>query len=84
MPAPHDGLKTIAHKWHDLAERRLAYYNELYRTGRWRHYFETQEQFAMRMLDVIKAAKTFAKAAGAATPGAEASAGPDSELRPAA
>ncbi len=51
-------LKLTAHRWHELAERRLASYTELYRSGRWRHYY-SQEQFALRMLDVIKAAKTW-------------------------
>ena len=51
-------LDEISVRWRDLAERRLAYYTELYRSGRWQHYY-TRERFAMRMLDVIKAAKTW-------------------------
>ena len=51
-------LLEISVRWSDLAERRLAYYTELYRSGRWQHYY-TRERFAMRMLDVIKAAKTW-------------------------
>jgi uncharacterized repeat protein (TIGR03809 family) len=51
-------LDEISARWRDLAERRLAYYTELYRSGRWQHYY-TRERFAMRMLDVIKAAKTW-------------------------
>jgi hypothetical protein len=54
----------IARKWHALARRRLLYYSELYRSGRWTHYFDSRELFAARMLDVIKAAKTWAKLAG--------------------
>ena len=46
---------AIAQRWHDLAQRRLAYYTELYRSGRWRRYY-TQDRFAVRMLDVIRAA----------------------------
>ena len=57
-------FQEIARKWHDLAERRLAYYSELYRSGRWAHYYESREQFAMRMLDVIRAARAWAKLAG--------------------
>jgi hypothetical protein len=53
----------IALKWHDLAQRRLDHYTELYRTGRWQHYY-TQERFAMRMLDVIEAAKRWRELAG--------------------
>jgi uncharacterized repeat protein (TIGR03809 family) len=53
----------IALKWHDLAQRRLDYYTELYRSGRWRHYY-TQERFAVRMLDVINAARKWRELAG--------------------
>ena len=60
----------IARKWHALAERRLAFYAELYRSGRWTLYYDSREQFARHMLDVIKAAKVWAKLAGE-TPRAE-------------
>lgn len=65
MQTLHGGsrLQEIARKWHDLAERRLDYFTDLYRSGRWRHYY-TQENFAVRMLDVIKAARTWAEIAG--------------------
>lgn len=53
----------IALKWHDLAERRLDYYTELYRSGRYKHYY-TQERFALRMLEVIEAAKQWRVLAG--------------------
>ena len=56
-------LQEIAQRWHGLAEQRLAYYTELYRSGRWKHYY-TQESFAARMLDVIAAAKKWRKLAG--------------------
>ncbi len=56
-------LQEIAHRWHDLAEQRLAYFTELYRSGRWKHYY-TQEAFAARMLDVIEAAKKWRQLAG--------------------
>lgn len=46
-----DDLKR---RWLDLAERRLAYFSELYRCGRWRRYY-TREQFAERVMDVMKA-----------------------------
>ena len=52
-------LERATRQWLELSERRLAYYEELYRSGRWRHYFPTQELFAVRMLDVIKTVKTF-------------------------
>jgi uncharacterized repeat protein (TIGR03809 family) len=60
-------FKQIAQKWHDLAERRLDYYTQLYRSGRWRHYY-TQERFAMRMLDVIEGAKRWRSLAGVPRP----------------
>ena len=47
----------IARKWHALAKRRLLYYSELYRSGRWTHYYATREEFAAHMLDVIRAAQ---------------------------
>jgi hypothetical protein len=66
MPAVQGAPRfdEIACKWHDLAERRLAYFSELYRSGRWTHYYATREHFAIRMLDVIKAAKAWRKLAG--------------------
>lgn len=69
----------IARKWHALAQRRLLYYSELYRSGRWTHYYPSREQFAARMLDVIRAANAWARLAGAqpATPARD-------DLRPAA
>ena len=51
-------LEKVTRKWLDLAERRLASYEELYRSGRWRHYYPTEALFAVRMLDVIKVVKT--------------------------
>jgi len=72
-------LDAIARKWSDLAQRRLDYYVELYRSGRWRHYY-TEETLALRMLDVIKAARAWAELGPArqdARPGKD-------DLRPAA
>ena len=54
----------MARKWHALAQRRLLHYSELYRSGRWTHYFASREAFAARMLDVIRAAKAGAQLAG--------------------
>ena len=56
-------LDAIALKWHDLAQRRLDHYTELYRSGRWQRYY-TQERFAIRMLDVINAARQWRELAG--------------------
>ena len=87
MPAVHDGqqFEDMARRWHALAERRLAHYDELYRSGRWRHYYASQEQFAARMLDVIRATKIWAGLA-AKRPAAKTSHAPthSNGLRPAA
>lgn len=83
MPAKPSGphLQDVARRWHDLAERRLAYFIELYRSGRWKHYY-TRESFAMRMHDVIKAARVWDELAGPAR--AQQAAAQDDVLRPAA
>ncbi len=67
MPAPPSGphLQNVARQWHALAERRLAYFVGLYHSGRWQHYY-TRERFALRMLDVIKAARVWSELAGQA------------------
>ncbi|MPZ56974.1 MAG: TIGR03809 family protein [Rhizobiales bacterium] len=52
----------VAKKWRDLAERRCAHFVELYRSGRWTHYY-TEEQFLARMREVIHAADTWAQIA---------------------
>lgn len=84
MPTTQAGpdLKAIARRWHDLAERRLACYEEIYRSGRWQHYFETREDFARRMLEVIAVAKNFRRLAG--LPVVPAPTPVPDELRPAA
>jgi uncharacterized repeat protein (TIGR03809 family) len=51
-------LDEISLKWRDLAQRRLDYFTELYRSGRWTHYY-TAEAFTERMRDVVKAAKAW-------------------------
>lgn len=61
-------IEITARQWHALAERRLAAYIELYRSGRWRHYYGSQQEFAARMLDVIKVAKAFRELSGAPDP----------------
>jgi hypothetical protein len=77
-------LKDIARRWHDLAERRLAAYNELYRSGRWKHYYPSQEQFAARMLEVIRVARAYHKIAGDPAPAAPRQDPRAAPLRPAA
>jgi uncharacterized repeat protein (TIGR03809 family) len=64
MPAVQGGLRLdeISRKWRDLADRRLAYFTELYRSGRWKHYY-SQDEFVARMRDVVKAAKVWSNLA---------------------
>ena len=49
----------VAQKWRELAERRRAHFVDLYRSGRWRHYY-TEEQFLVRMREVVQAAEAWA------------------------
>jgi hypothetical protein len=83
MPAVQGArlFDKIACQWQALADRRLAYFIELYQSGRWKHYY-TRERFALRMLDVIKAAKVWGELAD--RPMAERLAARDDDLRPAA
>ena len=52
----------VAQKWCDLAERRRAHFVELYHSGRWKRYY-TEEQFLIRMREVISAADAWAQIA---------------------
>lgn len=47
-------IDAIAQRWCDLAERRRAYFVELFDSGRWTHYYNEQE-FLERLRDVVKA-----------------------------
>jgi len=67
MPTVHGNpFADLAHRWHALAERRLDYYEKLYRSGRWRLYYATRQAFATRVLDAIRTAKIWAELAGRA------------------
>jgi hypothetical protein len=59
MPPAEERLERVTRRWLELAERRLASYEELYRSGRWQHYFPTEAHFVRRMLDVIKVVNAF-------------------------
>lgn len=48
-------------KGHDLAERRLAHFTELYRSGRWKDYYPDERRFASHMLDVIRASRVWSE-----------------------
>jgi hypothetical protein len=62
LPA-HERLEKATRRWLDLAERRLAYYDALYRSGRWRRYFASETLFARRMLEVMTVTQTFRRLA---------------------
>ncbi len=81
MPATPGAARfdAISRKWLDFAERRLAYFAELYRSGRWQRYY-TKERFAVLMRDVIDAVKVWRGLAGEAPPPAAEK----TDLRPAA
>jgi len=83
MPIVQGGprLDVVAREGHDLAERRLAYFTELYRSGRWAHYY-TRENLAVLMRDVIKAVKVWGELAGRRR--AERPMARDDDLRPTA
>ena len=88
MPAVQGGprLDEIARKWRDLANRRLAHFTELYRSGRWTHYY-TKEGLTLRMREVIAAAKVWSDLADRTHANripAEQPAVRDDRLRPAA
>jgi len=67
----------LSRRWLELAERRLAYFSELYRSGRWRRYY-TPERFAESVVDVMKAAAIWRELAGK-TPTTD-----ENDIRPAA
>ena len=47
-------------KWHALAERRRAYFVELYRSGRWRRYYG-EEAFLAHLRGVMQNVEQWAK-----------------------
>ena len=40
-----DDWPVMVVKWHALSLKRLEHFGELRRTGRWRHYFATEDAF---------------------------------------
>jgi uncharacterized repeat protein (TIGR03809 family) len=64
MPEPTAvrAFQQLAQKWRELAERRREHFAELYRSGRWRHYY-TEEQFVAQMREVVRAAEEWARIA---------------------
>ncbi len=55
-------LGTIAQKWRELTERRRDHFAELYRTGRWKLYYNEPE-LLLRMRDVVAICERWAKIA---------------------
>lgn len=47
-------------KWHALAERRRAYFVELYRSGRWRRYY-SEDAFLAHLRKVMADVEQWAK-----------------------
>ena len=56
---PAHALEEVAQKWRALAERRRAYFLELYRSGRWKYYYKTEAQFSLRLREVNTAVDTW-------------------------
>ena len=79
MAAVQSGVRfdKIAEKWHALAQRRLAYLGELYRSGRWKWYY-AEEEFKLLLRDAERATSLWAELAG------QRSANPKSDIQPAA
>ena len=55
-------LESVALKWRALAERRRDHHLELYKSGRWRHYY-TDQEFLAEMRNAIAVAQRWAKIA---------------------
>jgi hypothetical protein len=64
-PNPPDALESATQALRDLALRRHAYYFDLLRSGRWRHYF-SEQQFAERLRDVVVLTRRWNGLAGVA------------------
>ena len=55
-------MEAVALKWRALAERRRDHHIELYKTGRWRHYY-TDQEFLTEMRVAIALAQRWASIA---------------------
>ncbi|MCX7312753.1 MAG: hypothetical protein NTV56_13770 [Alphaproteobacteria bacterium] len=54
--------ERLALKWRALAERRRAHHLDLYKSGRWKHYY-TDEEFLVEMSKAVAMAERWAKIA---------------------
>jgi uncharacterized repeat protein (TIGR03809 family) len=55
-------MDELAQRWRGLAERRREHYVDLYRSGRWKHYY-TEDQFLTRMREAIRAVEMWTRIA---------------------
>lgn len=53
----------LAREWSRLARRRRDHFIELYKSGRWRHYY-SEAEFYTQLRDVLSAADEWEKLAG--------------------
>ncbi len=60
QPSPYD---SVARRWHALAERRREHLIELRESGRWRHYY-TSEQLLEVLRDAVNTRDAWARIAG--------------------
>ena len=60
QPGPYD---SVARRWHALAERRREHLIELRESGRWRHYY-TSEQLLEVLREAVNARDAWARIAG--------------------
>ncbi len=51
--------ERIALKWRDIAERRRDHHLDLYKSGRWKHYY-TDEEFLIEMRQAVAIADRWA------------------------
>ena len=61
-PYPH-AMDKAALKWRNLAERRRNHFVELYRSGRWKHYYNTDQEFIAHLGEAIQVANRWAEIA---------------------
>ena len=67
MPATTAAIDAVSQRLRALAHKRLAYYLELSKTGRWKLYF-TEREFIERLRDVIAVTNAWNEIAGRKPP----------------
>jgi uncharacterized repeat protein (TIGR03809 family) len=61
LPAARN-WERIALKWRNIAEQRRDHHLDLYKSGRWKHYY-TDEEFLVEMCQAVAIADRWAKIA---------------------